>query len=359
MIHFNELYVTEDGKNLVIDAEIDDIAAFDQCVIDSISVNIGKNCASPARDAVTVYDKPSYVVGDLDNDGRVLERDIKLWMTLDDLWKYELKQDDNGYYYKKYVENSEGDNVLEPFYVSQDVVDLMHNISVKYKSVAAVINRTSVDTTLTTTTANGFSGSCMIAYIVNQLGGRTLTGTVPKFFGDIDGDGAIGVADLSAFYTYLDNLKKNTTTPITTSNGSRHVRLCLDAADLAPLVEDKDLSEHLFIVNVHAAVLGGYTEIAKIECGFICTDPSISGVAYNGKPLYDSAVQHANACGNTCATNDMSQFVDWLLRYYGFIFALKAGDLCTAQRYWSEYLRGGAPSGFRSSNPCGCHGVYR
>lgn len=350
MIHFNELYVTEDGKNLVIDAEIDDIAAFDQCVIDSISVNIGKNCTAPARDAVTVYDKPSYVVGDLDNDGRVLAHDRELWTTLDDLWHYELKQDGEEYYYEKPVENEYGDNVLTRFVVDSTLVDLMHYIVRKFEPLLG---------NGLTTGINGFTAGHLLAYAVNQLGGFALDGSVPALPGNINGDNEVSIGDLNAFYDYIMDVVDNGRTPRTNSHGQRHVRLCLDSTDLAPLVEDKDLSEHLFIVNVHAAVLGGYSEIAKIECGFICTDRSITGVAYNGKPLYDSAVQHANAYGNTCATNDMSQFVDWLLRYYGFLFALKAGDLCTAQRYWSEYLRGGAPSGFRSSNPCGCHGVYR
>lgn len=139
----------------------------------------------------------------------------------------------------------------------------------------------------------------------------------------------------------------------------RHVRMMLKKADepIAALVTEERNNPLEGIILVRASASCDVETLVNTECG--CESNEIAGAAYNAKPLYDNAVKYANNYGNTCATNDMSDFVDWLLRYYGFQFALKCGDLCQAQYYFANYLNGTAPSGTRSSNPCGCHGARR
>lgn len=82
MLHFNELYITEDGKNLVIDAEVDNLDIYNDCFISQVTVQIiGYNKAEDK----CIYSKTveaqscTHFVGDIRNDGMLDEKDIEIW----------------------------------------------------------------------------------------------------------------------------------------------------------------------------------------------------------------------------------------------------------------------------------------
>jgi len=89
MIHFNELYITEDGKNLVVDVGIDDIYVYDKCYIESVSVApASKLCGDDKTgcDFITVYSGGTgltYV--DMDDDGNITDCDIAIIDRINDL----------------------------------------------------------------------------------------------------------------------------------------------------------------------------------------------------------------------------------------------------------------------------------
>jgi len=217
MLHFNELYITEDGKHIVIDVEIDNLDAYNTCYIDTVSIGVMAECSDNIMPDNSVI---VYSIGKNDGD------------------------------------------------------------------------------------ASG-----------DELNGKTLS---------TDTQDSNGNSSDSSIYA-ADNV-------YTTRNG-KHVQICLDTTDtaIAALLKDtvKDLSKYLFVVK---ATAGGYegniAEIASMDCVF--DEKSITGVAYNGKPLYNAAVNYASAIGDNCDTKDFTAFNDFLMRYYGFLFALKCGDLCTA-----------------------------
>jgi hypothetical protein len=272
-----------------------------------------------------------------------------------------LKTDDNGYYYQKYVENEGGNNVLTKIYVPKDVMDLYTYILDNFEPIRG-------------SGLDGYSENAgltfghLLSYIADLFGQFGLISNTMSIPGDINEDKEVNVGDINRFYDYIQDVLEGNTKQKVVSKGLHHVRICLDIADLMPLFkteegeEDKtikDLSPYLFIVTVHAAVLGNYSEIGTVECGMIDTNDHITGVAYNGKPLYDAAVKYASSYGDSCDNNDQRGFIDYLLRYYGFIFALKCGDLCQAQYYWENYLNGGSFAKPVTYNRCGCHGAYR
>lgn len=109
MIHFNELYITEDGKNLVIDAEIDDFPVYDKTYIEKITVNtLDNQCSGKTDSAIEVYSgfKNIFYV-DLNDNGKVDEYDICWcnWIadilkkvggwTAEELEKYDINMDGN------------------------------------------------------------------------------------------------------------------------------------------------------------------------------------------------------------------------------------------------------------------------
>lgn len=235
MIHFNELYVTEDGEHLVIDTEIDNLPIYDGCVIDTISVSASPDCDKTHTKTKEVY-----------SDGQVNQ-------------------------------------------------DIINNVSIK---------KPEVDT-----------GS-----------------DVP--------DPAV--------------LPDNT-------NNLTHMRLCLGKYELdGILTEDVSFSDHIFTVTVEADVQGdavyNLAEITKLSCGW--DENIIRGIAYNGRMLYDQAVNLASSYGDDCNDNGQNRFVDFILRYYAFMFAVKCGDIDKACYYWNNYLKGGRSAGkqIHWGGGCGCHG---
>lgn len=135
----------------------------------------------------------------------------------------------------------------------------------------------------------------------------------------------------------------------------KHKRFVLETTDESVVQMFGDTPKSFDgLVFVKVTAMCDTETLVKTECG--CESNEICGIAYNGKPIYDNAVKYADSYGASCSNNDMTAFLDWLLRYYGFLFALKNGDLCQAKYYWNNYLKGSA-SVARSSNPCGCHGT--
>ena len=275
MIHFNELYITEDGKHLVIDVELDTTSTNDGCYLDEIIVDVASNsgikprCDKLFKNPVTVWH--TQLIGDLDNDGEITDNDMSLF---------------NGLY----------DEIRD-----------------------AILTGAGVDPTL-------------------------------KAKLDINFDGELNVNDLDDVLTVYQDHK---IIPIK----ERHKRLCLTVGDeeLARLGIARGKLDGLFFVKVTAGC--DVETMVNTDCG--CQQNEIVGAAYNGKPLYDAAVRYAASYGDSCDNNDASRFMDFILRYYAFIYALKCGDIKQACRYWTEYLQNNTVKTSFAGGGCGCHGAYR
>lgn len=347
MIHFNELYVTEDGKHLVVDAEIDANSAYDGCYIDAITVDLGTNCDGNgfSSNAVKIYDG-TRVVGDLTGSDSITETDVQMWRDLLRLSSGRtLKQDSDGKYYYDYVDDMGEPTVV---YVDSKIPQLVEYIATHYTFIPTK-----------TSTGVAMHSEKLLQYIIDSIGSNTIDGVSLAYAAEHG-----TVATINNFINYLNGLVTNAISAselLYTSKKDTQIHICAEPSDLVPLldVKEKDLSKYIFIVIATANCEDA--DIEAIENLGCSSDVNgITGVAYNGKPLYDAAINYASAFGDTCDTNDASAFNDFLMRYYGFLFALKCGDLCTAQYYWENYLMGSTSSRrLGRSNPCGCHGTYR
>lgn len=347
MIHFNELYVTEDNKRLVIDVEIDDIDGYSSCYLDSITVTRGEDCGKNDKLVATVFERKGGPIGDLDGDSRITAYDAELWKLMLAACGLTtgIKYDDgcNKYYVPDFIDLN--GNVYEKRYLSDSEYAIYNDIRqcVSDSAFSGV----------------GYLGK-LLTYILIALGDERdsiFPNASTDIPGDLNGNDVVDIEDINVFIDFI--LRQAGVIPSTTEvvyEDRTHVRLCLSASDLSPLFTGNTITNSLLIVAATAGC-GNAEEVAKMGCGY--DESTITGVAYNGKPLYDTAVKYANSYGNSCSSNDMSAFLDWLMRYYGFLFALKSGDLCQAQYYWANYLNDSASSVIRSSNNCGCHGTYR
>lgn len=282
MVHFNELYVTEDGSKLIIDAEIDNLEAFEYCYIDSITVDIGDNFESGSStgissSAVTVWEQPYIAVGDFDQDGAITDNDYALFQDMyDDIYSAILNDEE----------------------ISDDLLPYL----------------------------------------------------------DANSDGEVTVADLNLLTDIL--LAKTVQyTDVPTELTSRK-RLCLDATDLAAEgLTVSDLGSQMFFVRVTASYYDPDSEhtaeIAAMDCGW--DEENIYGVAFNLKPLYCAFVGIASSYGESCDSSIASSLEDFLMRYYGFMFAIECGDYEQAVNFWDNYLNNGTKSWIPSTT-CGCHG---
>lgn len=355
MIHFNELYVTEDGKHLVVDVEIDANSAYDGCYIDSIMVDLGTNCDDNglSSSSVKIYDG-TRVVGDLTGSDTITESDIKMWRDLLKLTSRKLKQDSEGMYYYDDMDDM-GNPII--VYVDSRIPGIMEYVATHY---APIGTRSTFNAPYTPAAEDGFILSKLLQYIIDSIGNNTIDGVNM----DIVAQTNSLIVPINNFINYLNGLVTNDASSselLYTSKKDTQIHICAEPSDLVPLldVKEKDLSKYLFIVTATANCEDADLEAIE-SLGCSSDVKGITGVAYNGKPLYDAAVNLASAFGDTCDTNDASAFNDFLMRYYGFLFALKCGDLCTAQYYWENYLMGSTSSRrLGRSNPCGCHGTYR
>lgn len=359
MLHFNELYITEDGKTLIIDVEMEGSSEYNDCYLDHIEVDAGSSCPSLFTNPVTVWKRPD--VFDLDGDGEVTENDIQWLRTIskisgaiapksgEETDVYQIGFN-SGYYYR--IKDPESDTlsyIKVP--ISSELYKLCLDIVNQYYGIYDSSRKNSLDPrAICRYLMDGLDSGVYLA-IRSVLGTTSELTDVP---GDIDGDSEVKVADINALIDFMIATMNNSSLSI--KETTKRKRLCIPYNDenLVRLTKDanKTLSD-LFFVRAYSTC--SVESAADTDCG--CVSNVITGAAYNGKPLYDTAVRHADSYGNTCATNDLSQFVDWLLRYYGFQFALKSGDLCQAYYYWSNYLSGTAAPGLSASNSCGCRGT--
>lgn len=84
MLHFNELYITEDKQHLVIDVEIDDLPIYDDCYLEKITVDVAESCGGDG-----LFTNPKYewefepeVPGDINGDKLLDEKDRQFWLDM-------------------------------------------------------------------------------------------------------------------------------------------------------------------------------------------------------------------------------------------------------------------------------------
>lgn len=324
MLHFNDLYVTEDGNHLVIDVQIDDLEVYSQCSISRITVNVlGDDCTTDSSKAVTVFEGGTGAVYvDMDGDGIITDIDRALVDRL--MYLLDCIRSKNADFINNYDVNRDG------------IVDI--------RDFNALIDRS-----LKKPAVEGYH------YDIN---GDTESGNQ----GDIDA----WINGVLEFSTDSDELKellrqynnayeylREVTEP------SRHAYLCLSKTQVYSLLEGKTFGDRLFLVEVEANVKGNLSAIEGLGCGWDVN--VIRGLAYNDKKLYDTAVSFASSYGDDCDNNDAGRFMDFVLRYYSFIFAVKCGDIPQACYYWNHYLSGnvaGTDKFSTGKRGCGCHGTY-
>ena len=358
MLHFNELRVTEDGKALIIDVEIDDIKTYKHCYIDSIKVDLGENCqkGGDSEHAITVFRGGTKAIGDSDNDGVITVKDVAVWKVLYALVGTKLLKDDYGYYYREQYVTDEGDNAYRSVYV-KDIEEF--DGDEYYADIVAWLYeyiRGSYDNGLEGNAHSGIGAGQLLNYVYDVLGDK-ISYFKSAIHGDLNNDGEISIRGVDYFIAYLNDVSNATETTLYDTRDDRHVRLCLKWSGdegLSALVKGKDLSENLFIVKVEANPGEDAEELAMTKCG--CDPSIIVGLAFNGKKLYNAAVGFASSYGDVCDTTSASALQDFLFRYYGFMFSLKNGDLCSAWHYWSTFFQNNVITG-TSPKGCGCHGT--
>lgn len=183
MIHFNELYITEDNRTLVVDAEIDANSVYDGCYIDKIIVDIGENCSfnGKSNNAVTVYDG-SLVVGDLTGSDSITETDVEMWTDLLNIVSRQLKQDENGDWYymadtEEYDDN--GDIIREKKPVSNKIPEIIDYIIDTYP-VESLINNPH-PTFNSTFNGRQYTALSLAKYIIEIVGNNSIEGVSQEY----------------------------------------------------------------------------------------------------------------------------------------------------------------------------------
>jgi hypothetical protein len=326
MIHFNELYITEDGKNLVIDAAIDGFDVYKDCYITDISVQVKTDCGSTDPYVMTFPDSADYpidaflqnvvVIVDLDGDGKITYKDEELCIWVVNVVS-KLGVD------SKYDVNLDG--VVDP----KDVYDLIDYLTNKIPKLQTMdVNSDN--------TINIADVEDLINAILQALTGLYTSDEIAlirRYFNlIISGEG-------QTQYRY------------------KRVRKCIPVKQLLLTAGVKESGDNLFLVKVNASIGGNAGSIEGLGCGWDIK--TIYGLAYNDKKLYDTAVNLASSYGDDCDNNDAGRFMDFILRYYAFIFAIKCGNIDQACQYWNNYLRNTNAKTMPAGRGCGCHGAYR
>lgn len=386
MIHFNELYITEDGKNLVIDAEIDDFPAYKDCYLERITVDTTKHCEEPDlfKEPLVVWEAKVKAIGDIDGDGHLTKYDIGLYrrlIAMTDIWditatdhnKRIYVRNDGSMYYNGYLIDEYGDyvydamgeiiqgevNVDEKLYSLYKYAVYNYNdpIDVGYKGYAPNSGADRNTPLLSKKFIPFIADQFIDLSIYPIIFGVENTSGIP---GDINNDGAINVRDIEDIITNLSNYQKNIEDGVVEEiieGQEQHVRLCLDSSLLVPLINMKDsLSDHIFVVKVEAVMVDKTGDIAKMGCGWDIAE--IYGAAYDGYPMYRNFLDLGESYSEDCDDSDADALSDFILTYYGFDFALRMGDWCTAWKYWNEMKGTTTGAGVMLGRGCGCHGAY-
>lgn len=165
----------------------------------------------------------------------------------------------------------------------------------------------------------------------------------------------VSVKDLE-YYTnvYLDTIQIDTQDTFVESGPSskaiykefiggntKSVRLELGTRDLSPTLNDK-----LFFVYIKTKG----TPAANTPCGM---DNIITlGVVYNLYPLYQHAFSYIKELSDTCSIP--KNFINYILQYKAFEFAIKTGHYTEAIKYWKRFFMGIKDSVITPN--CGCYG---
>ena len=405
MIHFNDLYISDDNQSLIVDVEIDGFPVYEDTSINSIDLILGYCSDSPVT--VNLWENKPIVVGDFDNDGKITSEDAVFLQYLHEAMTNDIYRTNDGtYFYIRHGELFETDEVPDIIKQKAEEQKIRDPRTVQYalalnnefvKEVVRIYNKydsffdSSTEPRLNAAASNTdklilingeewqeleweeLEQSCELVYefskdhtkgegkllsYIMDLYGDALNTSV---YGDINGDGEVGVADINVFVDMVINASKDQSDPdhvdpIIYYETVKHKHICISNNDLRLPPDFKDFSSGLFVVQAEAKFNGNAEELAKMGCGW--DESVITGVTYNGKPLYDAAIRYADNYGDTCDTDNARQFEDFILRYYAFLFALKCGDICQAQYYWDNYLTG-KTTDKRSGTykPCGCHGA--
>ena len=344
MIHFNDLSISDDGKHLNIDVEIDDMSAFDMCYIDSIKVIPVEDCDNYCNTKGTVVYTGStgltYV--DMDGDGQVSKQDIALIDKIQDL----IVNGQDGNDESKYDINGDGIVDLRDYKCIVDVILGKKDDLEFYPKTVDVTG----DGEKNIADLNDFNN-----YMISKLNKDNYSQDDWDLLENTEDDeGIVHSSKLSDYQSFLrDNnvVKKESDPP------KQHISLCLTPFEVF-LQKGKTFTENLFVVEVTARCDGNAAEIAQLGCGW--DNNTIKGLVYYDKNLYDEALNLANSYSDDCDNNDSSRFVDFILRYYAFMFAVKSGNVKQACYYWNNYLRN-YNSKIKSTfhrGGCGCHGAH-
>lgn len=248
MIHFNELYITEDGKNLIVDVELDDLPGNESCYLDEIVIDTGSKCSTS-----TLFNNPLSVwkskkAGDLNGDGVVDAEDyrmLQVMMGVKDSFKNtttntgmkNIYMRDGKYYYRVINPDYDEDHPEKwiEYEISYDMAQLCIRIAENYDDLIL----TGKPPYLTPGNILNYITSDFdedayrkISQVITGEDISELTG-IP---GDVNNDGEANVADLNALIAFVLGLSDGTIDP--SDNvviKERHKRLCLSISDLAGL----------------------------------------------------------------------------------------------------------------------------
>lgn len=361
MVHFNELYITDDGKNLVIDAEIDNLSMYRDCYIEKIEVDVADSCDGVGLfngNQVTVFDfnRKVRVIGDLDGDGVVTKADVDVWNTLRALVNKKLYpenetdepdifQGDDGKYYYYY-----GTSSTQVKAISERELALYKEIAATYEDPIPI------------SAHPGNMGGKLLGYIGSMIDDYMFA----KMFGhervndniyDLNDDNEAGIADINTFLSFMEFIMSSANQEVIIDDRGWHVHKCLDLQTLFAGLKTSP-QERLYIVQV--TVKPSFTAenakaLAEMGCGG-WDNSVIQGYAFYGLPVYNNFLSLADSTGTDCESS-LAPLADFALRYNAFDFALRMGDWCQAWYYLSNYLLNhnvGPKAGYNKG--CGCHG---
>lgn len=349
MLHFNELYITEDKQHLVIDVEIDDLPIYDDCYLEKITVDVADSC-----DGDGLFTDPKYewkfkpeVPGDTNGDGIFNENDLIFWKEMLEFTfiprknvRERITEEGNiEYYYKKNGEE---------FLVTKQMIDLYDYVVANYEDP----NGSNDD-------VNEFGAGLRLLTYIGEF--FTNEGIYKAFFGreydpqykpyDFNQDSECSLGDINMFINrilfFIQNPPDYEKLYI---NKERHKRLCLDILKLGV----DDLSKHMFIVRAEATG-GDQAKIASLGCTF--DQCVIEDATFYSQLLYSRFMDMAAGYAQDCKSN-MDNIVDYIMRYYAFDFAMRNGDWCSAWQYLQSLNGGGNTMNYVIGKPCGCHGPY-